>query len=184
MFYKKEIDDYALIQYIILYTLSSVKKPIGYDMLINLVIENCNITYTDFQIALSNLVENGYARTFESEGKPMYALEEKGGEANEVLYKKIPVYIREPLYKAIRPLFLKEAEKNRVRSTIIPVRNEEFCASMGLYEDDETPLLDLTFYAGKREEASSIAERFSKNPDKYYEKILKILTEEENNEND
>lgn len=178
MFYKKEIDDYALIQYIILYTLSSVKKAIGYDMLINLVIENCNITYTDFQIALSNLVDNGYARTFESDGKPMYEVEEKGIEANAVLYKKVPVYIREPLYKAIKPLFLKEAEKNRLKSTITPVRDEEFCAELGIFDYDETPLLDLSFYAGTREEATKIAERFSKNPDKYYEKILKVLTEE------
>lgn len=179
MFYKKEIDDYVQIQFIILYTLACVKQAVAYDMLINLILENCNINYTDFQIALSNLVETEHVRTFDGDDKPMYEIEQKGLDANTFFNKKIPVYIKEPIRNAIKPLLKKQAEKDRIRSTILPINETEFCAECGIFEDDETPLLNLTFYAGTREEASKIAERFAKNPDKIYAKILEILTTED-----
>lgn len=176
MVYKREIDDFGMIQYIILYTMAEVKEAISYPMLINLVLENCNITYTNFQIGLSHLVETEHARTFDCDGMTMYELEEKGFEVNAVLYKKIPIYIREPISKAIQPLFQREREKNRIKSTITPVRANEFCAECGIYDDDRTPLLELSFYAGTREEASRLAENFSKNPEHIYGEILKLLT--------
>lgn len=177
MFYKREIDDFGMIQYIILYTMAEVKKAVSYPILINLVLENCNITYTDFQIALSHLVDTGYIRNFECDNMPMYEIEEKGTEVNSLLYKKIPIYIREPISKAILPLFKHEAEKNRIKSTVTPVRGNEFCAECGIYDDDHTPLLELSFYAGTRKEASKLAENFSKNHEFIYGEILKLLTE-------
>lgn len=176
MFYKKEIDDYVQIQFIILYTLSCVKKAVSYDILINLILENCNISYTDFQIALSNLIETEHVRTFDFDGKPMYELEQKGIEANSFFNKKVPIYIKEPIRDSVKPLLKQETEKERIKNTITPIRENEFAAECGIYDDDKTPLLELLFYAGTREEATKIAERFSKNPEKIYSKILEILT--------
>lgn len=176
MFYKKEIDDYTQIQFIILYALSCVNSAVSYDVLINLILENCNINYTDFQIALSNLVETEHVRTFDSDQKPMYELEQKGIDANSFFNKNVPIYVKEPIKNAVKPLLKQQNEKSRIKSTITPVRKNEFSAELGLYDDDSTPLLELSFYAGTREEATKIAEKFSKNHEEIYAKILEILT--------
>ena len=68
MLYQKEIDDSVLIQFIILYTLSKVDNAIPYNELLNLVLDNCNINYNDFQVALDNLVRTKHVNTF-LEGK-------------------------------------------------------------------------------------------------------------------
>lgn len=175
MLYDREITDYVLIQYIILYTLDSVKKPIGYDMLLNLVLENCNIPYTDFQIALTNLLDTEHVRTFESENKPMYEIEPKGSQANGFFSKEIPIYIKEPIYNSIKPMFREEMLKNRIQAHITPVRKDEFSADLGIYDDDGTAMLELSFYSGTREQASQIAEYFSKNADTIYGEIVKLI---------
>ena len=179
MLYDREITDYVLIQYIILYTLDSVKKPIAYDMLLNLVLENCNIPYTDFQIALGNLIETEHVRTFESESKPMYAIEPKGSQANNFFSKEIPIYIKEPIRDSIKPMFREEMIKNRIQYHITPVRKDEFSADLLICDDDGTKMLDLSFYAGTREQATLIAENFAKNADTIYGEIVKIIVPNE-----
>ncbi len=177
MFYKREIDDPALIQFIILYTLDTVKQAIPYDILINLVLENCNITYTDFQIGLGHLLEMKYARTFDAE-KPMYEIEPQGSEVSKLFIKDIPVYIREPIKNSIKPMLKNEIIKNRIKGDIFPLRENDYAADCGIYDDDGTPLLELKFYTGAREQASEIAQRFTKKHNQIYTQILKLLTED------
>ena len=55
MLYQREINDPVLIQFIILYTLNQAKDYVPYNNLINLVLDNCNINFQDFQVALDNL---------------------------------------------------------------------------------------------------------------------------------
>ncbi|MBQ6557779.1 MAG: DUF4364 family protein, partial [Clostridia bacterium] len=64
MLYQREIDDSVLIQYIILFTLSKVDNAVPYNELINLVLDNCNINYGDFQVALTNLVKTDHVSTY------------------------------------------------------------------------------------------------------------------------
>lgn len=180
MLYQREIDDSVLIQFIILYTLAKVKKAIGYDTLLNLIMENCNVNYAEFQIALDNLLETKHIQTFFGEKKrPMFEILQKGIDANDFFQSNIPIYIREPIKESIKPILREENEKKRVRARIVPVTKGQFSAQCTLTDDDNIPLMDLSFYAGTRKEASKIAERFHSHPDEIYRRIMEILTEEE-----
>ena len=46
---------------------------------------------------------------------------------------------------------------------------------LGIYDDDDLPLLEVNFYAGNREEAQKIAKNFKSDPEGVYKKILHIL---------
>lgn len=177
MLYQKEIDDLVLIQFIILFSLSAADKPLAYNELLNVVLDNCNINYNDFQIALDNLVATGHARTkLEGQHNQIYSLTQKGENAGDFFKTNIPIYIREPIESSIKQLFLEERRKNAVHADITPVRRGEYAAECALYDDDKTQLMSVTLYAGTREQAEKIAEYFKEHSDEVYEEILKCMT--------
>lgn len=178
MLYQKEIDDSVLIQFIILYTLSKVDNAIPYNELLNLVLDNCNINYNDFQVALDNLVRTKHVNTFlEGKHNQKYEITQKGMNAGDLFTSNIPIYIREPIDNSIKALFRERRLKNAVRSSITPVSRNEYSADCQLFDDDNTQLLSLSLYAGSREEAEKMAVYFREHSDIVYEKILEIFSE-------
>lgn len=178
MLYQKEIDDSVLIQFIILYTLCRVDDAIAYNELLNLVLDNCNINYNDFQIALDNLVTTRHVRAYiEGEHNQKYEITQKGVNAGDFFKSNIPIYIREPIDNSIKELFLSERRKKAVRSDITPVRGDEYRADCELYDDDNTQLMGLSVYAGSREEAARMAQLFREKSDVIYGKIIDAFNE-------
>lgn len=176
MLYQKEIDDSVLIQFIILFTLSKVDDAVPYNELLNLVLDNCNINYNDFQVALDNLVKTNHVRAFlEGAHNQKYEITQKGTSAGELFTSNIPVYIREPIEDSIKKLFLEERRKNAIRGDITPVRKDEYGTDCSLRDDDNTELLRLSLYAGSREEAERMAVFFREHSDFVYEKIIEIF---------
>lgn len=180
MLYQKEIDDSVLIQFIILFTLDNVDRPVAYDDLLNLVLNNCNINYNDFQIALDNLANTEHIQTFlEGDHKQIYAITQKGSNAGGFFKSQIPIYIREPIKDSIKELFRNERLKNSIRSGITPVRKNEYTAECSLYDDDNTQLMSISVYAGTREQAEKIAKYFKTHSDTVYAKIMEAMMPEE-----
>lgn len=180
MLYQREIDDSVLIQFIILYTLSKADTALAYDALLNLVLDNCNINYNDFQVALDNLVTTNHVHAYlESEHTQKYEITQKGMYAGDFFTANIPIYIREPIDSSVKEMFIEQRRKNAVRADISPVRRDEYRADCALYDDDRTELLNLSIYAGAREEAERMTEFFRAHSDIVYEKLLEIFTSRE-----
>jgi hypothetical protein len=180
MLYQKEIDDSVLIQFIILFTLDNVDRPVAYNDLLNLILDNCNINYNDFQIALDNLTSTEHVQTFlEGNHNQIYAITQKGSNAGEFFKSHIPIYIREPIEDSIKELFKAERIRNSIRGGITPVRKNEYNAECSLYDDDNTQLMQLSLYAGTREQAEKAVEYFKTHSDVVYAKILEAMTQEE-----
>ncbi len=178
MLYQKEIDDSVLIQFIILYTLSKVDDAVPYNELLNLVLDNCNINYNDFQVSLDNLVTTNHVESYlEGSHNQKYKITQKGMNAGDFFTSAIPIYIREPIDNSIKELFREARRKNAIRSGITPVRKDEYRADCQLYDDDNLQILNLSLYAGSREEAEKMAEYFREHSDDIYSKILDAFTE-------
>ncbi|MBQ7976796.1 MAG: DUF4364 family protein [Clostridia bacterium] len=176
MEYNREINDGAKIQCIILYTLSVSERALRYDDLINLIFENCNVNYVEFQIALSNLTEIGHiTKTLDTTGCDVFSLNSAGAEAIKYLESTLPAYIKIPIKKYIKPYFKEETAKQKIKSAIEAVRNDEYNSLLGIYDDDNLPLLEIKLYSGSREEAQKTAELFKKHPETIYRKIVDIL---------
>ena len=91
MVYNREINDNAKIQCIILYTMSAADRPLRYDDLINLIFENCNVNYVEFQIALAHLEEiNHITKLHDDHSCDVFILEAPGKEAIKYLEDTIP----------------------------------------------------------------------------------------------
>ena len=178
MLYEREIDNDVLIQFIILYTLNNVDYPPEYNNLLNIILENCNINFNDFQISLNNLVETDHVNTFlKDENCRIYGITEKGKNLAKDLRDNVPVYIREPILESIKQVYLEERRKHAVQGGILPWRGNEFSVECKLYDDEKTQLLGLELYAGDRETAQKMADYFKNNYETVYEKIMEIMNE-------
>ncbi len=110
--YTREITDPVLIQYIILFTMAQAQRSLSHNQLTSLVLDKCNISFTDFSIALDNLVNIGLVSRYKpDETLFIYELTEKGTEANGFFYHSIPIYIREQILSYIAPFSAKNFVK-------------------------------------------------------------------------
>lgn len=177
--YTREITDPVLIQYIILFTMASADRTLTHNQLTSLVLDKCNISFTDFTIALDNLINIGLlARYKPEENLHIYELTEKGKEANGFFYRSIPIYIREQIVAYIAPFFREEIRKSSTRAEIMPINEREFMVQCGIY-DNKTPLMELSFYAGTRKTAARMVRHFKEKQDEIYQTILYAMTPSE-----
>lgn len=178
MRYDKEITHPATIQYIVLFAMNQLNKPISSSFLTKLIMTSCNINYMDLQIAIANLIDTNHMRQFFSPNNThMYELLSMGMEVNEFARKKIPVYIRRQITEQIKPLFHDEMRQNSVQARLLPLNHGEYAAEMSIYEQ-KTLLMTLSLYAGTKEQANAILEHFTHHPDEIYQKILEATVPE------
>lgn len=184
MLYQREIDDSVLIQFIILFTLHSSDAPLGYDDLLNLVLENCNISYTDFQLALHNLTSTNHVSVTDiNERCDLYEITKKGLNTADFFNRIVPVYIREPIKDSIKQMFIDKRRKNAVRSNIVPTtKNGDYRTECSLYDDDKLQLMELNLFVGARDDAEKMARFFKEHPQEIYEQIIMLMTGYEKNE--
>ena len=175
--YMREVDDPVIIQYIILFTLAKADKRVTHSQLTCLTLDRCNINFTNFQIALDNLVGIEYIKVLPNgfdENMPIYELTEKGKQANGFHSRKIPIYIREQIEEHIEPFFLEEGKKKNVKAVLAPINDKEYNVQCAIYES-ASPLMELTFYAGDRETAARIIRNFKKNTESINAEFMETL---------
>ena len=167
-----------LIQFIIMFTLNNADDALPYSDLVTLVMDNCNINFNDFQLALTNLADTGHVRAYlETPTLQKYEITPKGAAAADFFKTHIPIYIREPIQQSIKELYREQRLKKAIRSSIFPVRRNEFSAECELYDDDNTRLMQLSLYTGSRDEAEKFAKYFKSNAYTVYDKVIDIFAE-------
>lgn len=175
--YMREVDNPVMIQYIILFTLAKAARRVTHSQLTCLTLDNCNINFANFQIALDNLVQIEYVRKLPNgydENMPIYELTEKGEQANGFFEHSIPIYIREQIAEHIKPYFEQEQLKHSVKAKLVEINKREYGVECVLY-DSTSALMELTIYAGARETAAQMIRCFKAHPDEVYAKIMKAL---------
>jgi len=177
MLYDREIDNSVLIQFIILHTLNKAARLVAYSDLLNLVLENCNISYTDFQLSLDNLVRTKHVEALlTGSNMQQFRITEKGAYIAASVRDKVPVYIREPIEQAVNDLLREERLRNAVRGRISLVSPKEYTAECSLYDGDNTMLMTVSLYAGTREQAEAMVTYFKENPELVYEKMIEAFS--------
>ena len=178
MLYSREIEDELMIQFIIMYAIKGADEPLAYSDLLNIVQENCEISFTDLQLGLDNLVRTGHvsARRI-NDMLYVYDLTQKGRYVIDFFYTQIPLIIREPIDKSIKELYIEKRRREAVRAGIDPINENEFNAECNLYDDDKLLIMSLRLYTGAREEAERIAEYFKANSAEIYGGILNLFEE-------
>lgn len=177
MIYDKEIDNPILIQSIILHTLHKADCLLAYGDMLNVILENCNITFTDFQLSLDNLVQTNHIEGLMTGSNiQKFRLTEKGKNVVEFFQGKIPVYLREPVEASLKDALREERLRNAVRARISAVSPTEYTAECALYDGDNTMLMEISLYTGSREQAETTVKYFKEHSDKVYAKIIEAFS--------
>ncbi len=186
MLYEREITDPVMIQFIIMYTLGRINRTVERDLLVQIILTNCNIAYGDFLVCMDNLVTTGHVRmTRDKNNAEMYDLCEKGSEAEKAFRHNIPVYIKEPIAKTVHPMLEEEWRKKRVQGGILPAKRKgEYTVQCMLFGDDGTCLMDLNFYCATRDEGVEMFRRFKEHPDEVYTEVVRSLGSDRETEAD
>ncbi len=178
--YNREIEDELMIQFIIMYALSGADEPMAYSDLLSVVQDNCEITFTDLQLGLGNLIKTGHVTQKQiTDMLTVYDLTQKGKYVIDFFYSHIPLIVREPIDASIKELYIEKRRSEAVRAGIDPINEKEFNTECNLYDDDKLLLMSLRLYAGSRDEAERMAEYFKSNSAEVYGGILDLFSKKE-----
>lgn len=176
LLYNREIEDELMIQFIILYTLNHADEPLPYSELLNIIQGNCEISFTDLQLGLDNLIQTGHVESEKiSSILTLYTVTQKGKYVIDFFYKHIPLIVREPIDDSIKELYIEKRRRNAIQTSIEPINRNEYNAECSLYNDDRTLVMSLTLYAGAREQAEEITNYFKNNSADVYSRIIEIF---------
>ena len=169
---------------IILYTISNSSKPLDITQIAKLCEEFEDITYIDICAYVDNLKGNHYIQENFQENISVYSITPLGENVLSELLELIPGVDLYKLKKVIDKNMVDVKKEYSIDSTIIPVKSDDFKISCYI-KDGIDELINITLYAGTKEQAKNISRNWRNNSQEIYTKILEYMTKEvpENDEN-
>ena len=166
---------------IVLYILSNSTKPLGLTQIVKLCEEFDDITYFDICSYIDILKQNKYINELVEENNLTYELTELGENVLKELLELIPGLNLHNLKKIIDRNMNDVKKDYSVNTVIIPIKAEEYKVSCYI-KDGIDELINITMYAGTKEQAKNISKNWSKNSEEIYTKILEYMTKDSNEE--
>ena len=160
---------------IILYILSNSTKPLGINHIVKLCEEFEDITYIDICAYIDDLKRNNYIKENLDENVLTYILTENGETVLKELLELIPGVNLHNLKKIIDKNMTDVKKDYSVDTKIIPIKSEEYKISCYI-KDGIDELINITMYAGTKEQAKKISKNWANNSEEIYTKILEYMT--------
>ena len=160
---------------LILYILDKVSKPISNDALLKLAVSIDNMNYFYFQQFLLDLLENKYIINYEKDGETLYELTNDGKQALNLVKDIIPGITKFRVDNNFKKTLEDFENELSISSDFIPHSENDYSVKCKIVENNQT-LFELQIFAGTREQAKAISDRWNNNAEELYPKILEILT--------
>ena len=160
---------------LILYILDKVSKPINNDALLKLAISIDNMNYFYFQQFLLDLLENKYIINYEKDGEYLYELTKEGKQALSLVKDIIPGITKFRVDNNFKETLGAIQNETSISSDFIPHSENDYSVKCKITENNQT-LFELEIFAGSREQAKAISDKWNNNAEEIYPKILEILT--------
>lgn len=165
------IHDKLEIKFLILYIAARISEPIPIDGMQELTLCDSGIDYFSFSECLNDLVQTEHL-TLSPDG--LYAITPKGLHNSEICESSLPMSVRlltDRNVAAYNQMLLRRAQ---VRSRVIPRENGTFTVEL-CFSDDVDQLMHLELMAATEELARELADRFQKNPEQVYSRLMASL---------
>ena len=168
------IHDKLEIKFLILYIAARVIEPIPFDTVLDLTMCDDAIDYFDFSECLNDLVKTEHL-TLSPEG--LYAITDKGLRNSPSCESSLPYSVRLRCDKNIAVWNRKLRRKSQVRASTEKRANGTYTVRLSL-DDDMGSVMDLKLMVIREDMAKVLSERFRKDPEKLYSKIMDLLLED------
>lgn len=165
------IHDKLEIKFLILYITARVIEPIPFEVVLDLTLCDDAIDYFDFSECLNDLVKTGHL-TLSEEG--LYAITEKGLKNSQICESSLPYSVRLRTDKNVAEYNRLLLRKNQVQSRVAAQENGSYLVELRL-QDDVDSILHLELTAATEAMARDLADRFRKDPEGIYTRLLSAL---------
>ena len=169
------IHDKLEIKFLILYITARVIEPIPFDTVWDLAMCDEGVDYFDFAECLSDLVRTEHL-TLSADG--LYAITDKGLRNSRICESSLPYSVRLQCDKNLASCNRKLLRKSQVRAGCEKRENGTYTVELKL-SDDVDSLMQLELMVATEEMAKDLAERFRKDPEHLYARVLEALYEEQ-----
>ena len=169
------IRDKLEIKFLILYIAARVSEPLPLEGMQELPMCDDGIDYFDFSECLNDLVQTEHLRLTE-EGR--YAITPKGLKNSASCEASLPYSVRLRTDRNIEEYNKELLRQAQVQGKAIPRENGTYTVELKL-SDDVDSLMQLELMVATEEMAKDLAERFRKDPEHLYARVLEALYEEQ-----
>ena len=166
---------------LLLYILSKVNKPISHNELLELVTSIVDMNYFYFEQFLLDLLEDNYVYKYKEDNSEIYEITDDGKNAIELTIDIIPGIQKLQVDSKFKENMDSVKDKFAISSEFNPITEKVFSVRCKITENSRT-IFDLQTEAGSPEQAKQIAENWKTNCINIYPKILELLVNN-NNEN-
>lgn len=174
MFKNIEIFDKRIL---VLYILDIAKKSLTVDQIASFCGDFDDITYFDICEYIQNLTNNNYIEEYSEDDVVLYRLTSQGTLILQELLELVPGVNLYNLKKIISKNMVSVKTEYSIGSNVIPVKSDEYKISCYI-KDGNDELVNVTIYAGNKENVKNIAKNWQENSEKIYSELLKMMTKE------
>ena len=176
---KNDEKDFELFEnkMIILYILENSKKSLTLNQIVKYCEEFEDITYFDICTYVDTLINNDYIEKSTQEGNTFYSITSSGQSTLQELLEFIPGVNLYNIKKMINKNIVEIKTDFSINTNIIPVKSDEYKVSCYI-QDGIDELVNISIYAGNKEQAKNISKNWSENAEEIYSKLLEMLTKD------
>ena len=162
------IHDNLEIKFLILYIAARVSRPIPVEGMQELTLCDSGIDYFSFSQCLVRTEH----LTLSDDG--LYAITPKGLRNSEICESSLPMSVRLLTDRNVAAYNQMLLRKEQVRAQVTPRENGTYTVTLH-FSDDVDELLHLELMAATRDLAQGLADRFQKNPEQFYTRLMDTL---------
>lgn len=162
---------------IILYILENSSKSLTIEQIVKFCEEFEDITYFDICGYIEKLKNSGYIYETLEDGHTFYNLTEIGTSTLKELLELIPGVNLYNLKKMVNKNIVEIKTDYAIDTTIIPLKSDEYKVSCYI-KDGNDELVNISIYAGNKEQAKNISKNWSENAEEIYAKLLGMMTKD------
>lgn len=163
---------------IVLYILENASKPLTIPQIVKFCEDFNDITYFDICGYIENLKANNYIKESIDDSNVLYSLTDHGISTLRELLELIPGVNLYNLKKIINKNITQIKTEYDIDTIIIPIKADEYKVSCYI-KDGNDELVNISIYAGNKEQAKNISNNWNQNAEEIYAKLLEMMTKSE-----
>lgn len=162
---------------IVLYILNNVSKPLTMEQIVKYCEDFDDITYFDICEYVEKLKSSGYVISYLEDNTVLYKLTPSGINTLSELLELIPGVNLYNLKKMINKNMIEINTDYSINTQVIPIKSDEYKISCYI-KDGNDELVNISIYAGTKEQAKNISKNWQENAENIYSKLLDLMTKE------
>ncbi len=161
---------------IVLFVLKESKVNLTIEQISKLCSEFEDITYIDICMYIDSLKNSGYIQETYENNKSVYVLTDSGLDILNELIELIPGMSLLNMKNILKEKMDDCKQDYSIDTLILPIKKDEYKVSCYI-QDGNDELINLTIYAGDKENAKKISNNWKHNAEVLYSKIIELMTD-------